>query len=161
MDHPANFVPVMSIALFAGAYLGGRYALGLPLLIMLISDLFIGFYERPLMLLVYASLALVGLMGLLIKKEKSLETILAGSLAAAIIFFLVTNFAVWQFSPWYERGLAGLWQCYLMGLPFFKNTIMGNLFYSGVFFGAYELVFRWNIIRHDIRKVFKVQGEIN
>ena len=100
-------------------------------------------YAWPLMLTVYGAYILIGLMGTLIKKHKSLETVVAGSLVASVIFFLATNLAVWQFSPWYAKSLSGLIQCYTLALPFFRNTLMGDLFYVSVLFGAYEAVRLW------------------
>lgn len=140
LPHAWNFAPIAAIALFAGVYLGRRYAVSLPIIAMLIGDLFIGFYEWPLMLAVYGSYVMIGLAGTLIKKHKSLETVIAGSLGASILFFLVTNLAVWQFSPWYAKSLAGLLQSYTLALPFFRNTLLGDLFYISVLFGAYETV---------------------
>ena len=140
LPHAWNFTPIMAIALFAGVYLGKRYALILPIAAMFIGDMFIGFYFWKLMLVIYICFAIIGLLGLAIKKYKSAETILAGSILAAVIFFLATNWAVWQFSSWYTKNLAGLMQCYILALPFFKNTLLGNIFYSGVLFGSYELV---------------------
>lgn len=143
LPHAWNFTPIAAIALFAGVYLGRNYAVVLPIITMLIGDLFIGFYGWQMMLVVYASYAVIGLSGLLIKKHKSFATIAAGGISASIIFFLTTNWAVWQFSPWYARDFGGLIQCYTMALPFFRNNLIGDLFYVSVFFGAYEAVIYW------------------
>jgi len=140
LPHPWNFTPIAAITLFSGVYLGKRYAILVPILAMFFSDIFLGFYEWKLMLAVYGSFALVGLIGLAIKKQKSLETILAGSLTASILFFLITNFAIWQFTSWYPKTLPGLIQCFILALPFFRNTLLGDLFFTGILFGAYELV---------------------
>ena len=140
LPHPWNFTPIAAIALFSGVYLGRKYAFLAPVLAMFLGDIFLGFYNWKLMLTVYGSFALIGLIGLVIKKYKSLETILAGSLLASILFFLITNFAVWQFSSWYPKTLSGLTQCYILALPFFRNTLLGDLFYTSVFFGAYESI---------------------
>lgn len=140
LPHPWNFTPIAAVALFSGAYLGKKYAFFVPFLAMFLSDVFLGFYEWRLMLAVYVSFALAGLIGLVIKKRKNPGTVLAGSLAASISFFLITNFAVWQFSFWYEKTLSGLFQCYVMALPFFRSGLLGDLFYTGILFGAYELI---------------------
>jgi hypothetical protein len=140
LPHPFNFAPIAAIALFTGAYLGKRYALTLPIVAMFIGDIFIGFYEWPLMITVYGSFVLIGLLGLGIKRHKSIETVIGASLGASILFFILTNWAVWQFSPWYAHTWSGLLQCYTLALPFFRNTLIGNLFYTGVLFGAYELI---------------------
>lgn len=143
LPHMWNFAPIAGIALFAGVYLGKRYAVIVPILAMVAGDLFIGFYAWQLMAVVYGCYVLVGLLGVLIKKHKSAETVLAASIMASVIFFLATNLAVWQFSPWYAKSWEGLTQCYVLALPFFRNTLLGNVFYTGVLFGAYELVIVW------------------
>ena len=56
-----------------------------------------------------------------------------------IIHFLITNYAVWQFMDWYPHTLGGLYETYLMGLPFLKNMLIGTIGYSAIFFGIYEL----------------------
>jgi len=140
LPHPWNFTPIAAIALFSGVYLGKKYAFFAPILAMFLSDIFLGFYSWKLMLTVYGSFALIGLIGLVMKKYKSLETILAGSLSGSVLFFLVTNLAIWQFTNWYPRTLSGLIQCYILALPFFRNALLGDLFYNGIFFGVYESV---------------------
>ncbi len=139
LPHLWNFAPVLAIALFSGIYLGRRYAVILPIIAMLIGDFFIGFYDWKLMGVVYASYILAGLIGSFVKKYKSVETVLASGISASVIFFLATNWAVWQFSPWYEKSLAGLIQCYTLALPFFRNAIFGDIFYVVILFGAYEV----------------------
>ena len=137
--HPPNFAPIAAIALFSGAYLSRKMALILPLVTMAISDLFIGYYEPKLMIFVYGSFLLCVTLGFWLKKHKKWYTILGSSLFGAIIFFLLTNFAVWAFTPWYQKSMLGLIHCFLMALPFFRNTLLGNLFYVSVFFSAYEM----------------------
>lgn len=150
LPHPPNFAPIAGIALFAGVYLSRKTALILPLAAMLISDMFIGSYQLSLMFFVYGSFLLTVVLGFWLKKHKSWYSIAGGAVMSAVLFFLLTNFAVWAFTPWYAKTLAGLVQCYLMGLPFFKNTLLGDLFYTTVFFGAYGLIEVW------LKKKFKV-----
>jgi len=140
VPHPANFTPVFAIALFAGFYLPKKWAIILPLSVMLLSELFIGFYAWQLMLVVYGSIALAGLIGVASKKNRNILTVVTSTLVASILFFLTTNFAVWYFSSWYTHDLSGLMLCYTLAVPFFKNSLMGNLFFVTVFFGSYEMV---------------------
>jgi hypothetical protein len=140
VPHPWNFAPVAATGLFAGTYLGGRYALAVPLLGLFISDLFIGFYGLPVLLAVYLSFGLSGLIGLAIRKHKSAETVIGGSLLASVSFYLISNFAVWKFTPYYAPDLTGLTQSYVLALPFFRNTLIGDLFFTLALFGAYEAV---------------------
>ena len=139
LPHPPNFAPIAALALFAGVYLSRKTALVIPLAAMLISDLFLGFYEPMVGLAVYGSFLLTVVLGFCVKKQKKWFTILGGSLAGSLVFFLTTNFAVWAFTPWYAKTMNGLSLCFTMALPFFKNTLLGDLFYVGLFFGIYEL----------------------
>ena len=141
IPHLWNAAPIAAIALFAGVYLGRNYAIILPVAAMLIGDLFIGFYEWPLALTVYGCFMLTGLIGYTVSRHKNIATVALGSLSGSVIFFLTTNWAVWQFSSWYTRDLAGLAQCYVYALPFFRNTMIGDLFYVGVLFGTCELFY--------------------
>jgi hypothetical protein len=143
LPHPANFAPIAAIGLFSGCYLMKRYAFVLPLAAMLISDIFIGFYSWKIMLSVYLSFALVGLIGVWLKSHKSVYMIAGGALLSSASFFLITNFAVWAFGTLYPHSLNGLLACYIAAIPFFKNTIMGDMFYVGVLFGSYEMVHFW------------------
>jgi len=141
IPHPPNFTPVGALALFAGLYLVGRtkWALLLPLGVVFLTDLAIGFYDTKLMLVVYGSFLFYGIFGLLIKDRKNLGTITLATLAGSLLFYLITNAAVWLFSPWYPAGIEGLMLSYTMALPFLKYTLLGDLFFVGVFVGAYEL----------------------
>ncbi len=140
LPHPYNFVPISAIALFSAVYLGRLPALILPVLTMFLSDLFIGFYQWTLMSAVYGTFLLIGLIGWWLKKNKKITAVLGCSLLASVLFFIITNWAVWQFTNWYPKNLPGLIESYLMALPFFKNTLLGDLFYISSFFGIYELL---------------------
>lgn len=142
VPHPANFAPIAAMALFGGVYLNRKQALILPILAMIVSDLFLGFGSLPIRLSVYGSFILTVLIGFLVKNRKSPKNIIFGSLSASVLFFLVTNFAVWAFSGMYPGTLFGLSESYFLAIPFFRNTILGDLFYTGVFFGGYELALR-------------------
>ena len=140
LPHLWNATPIVAIALFAGVYLGARYAIILPLAVMFFTDFFIGFYALEIMFAVYGSFALVGLIGYLTKKIKSVSTVLLASMLSSILFYLIANWAVWLFSPWYAKTLTGLLTSYTLAIPFFRNMFFGDLVYTAVLFGAYELV---------------------
>ena len=140
LPHPANFAPIAAIAIFGGLYLPKRWAIILPVMAMFVSDIFIGFYTWQIMAAVYGSFAIVGLIGLLVRKNKKAATVIGGTILGSILFFLITNFAVWAFGSMYTHSLAGLTQCYAMAIPFFKNTLLGDLFYTGVLVGSFELI---------------------
>ncbi len=142
LPHPPNFVPIAAIGLFAGAYLPRRWALILPLAAMIISDVFIGFHG--LIFWTWGSFMAIGLFStLILKKKVNITTVLASSLGASVFFYLATNFGVWMEGMLYPPTLAGLASSYMNGLPFFRNTLMGDLFYVVIFFGAYEFAVYW------------------
>lgn len=134
---PYNFTPVAAIALFGGAMFSNR-ALGFiaPLAIMFISDLIIGLH--PLMYAVYGSLLLIVLIGQLIKSNPTMLRALTGALAGSVLFFLITNAAVWFGSVHYAQDFSGLISSYIAGIPFFRGTLLGDLLFTAVFFGSYK-----------------------
>lgn len=138
VPHMPNFSPLASVVLFAGVYAKDKRYIIIPLIALFISDLFIGFYKLEVMLAVYLSLALIGLVGILLEKNKNILNITTGAMASAILFFLATNFAVWYFGDWYPNTLSGLMMSYSLAIPFFKSTLLSTLLYSGVLFGTYE-----------------------
>ncbi len=139
IPHAPNFTPVISIALFAGAYLKKRYAFLVPVAALLISDLVIGFYGIETMAFVYGTIILIVAMGLLLEKKVSAGKLLGLSMVGAVVFFVTTNFAVWIVpGSIYPKTLAGLAQCYVMAIPFFGNTLLSTLVYSAAMFGVYE-----------------------
>lgn len=140
LPHLPNFVPVTAAGLVAGAYLGRRWAFGVILVGMLVADIFLGFYHFTLMLSVYLSFATIAWLAGYLKKYKTIKIVLIYSLGSSLIFYLVTNFAVWVATMWYPKNLTGLLLAYEMGLPFLRYTLLGDLFYTVVLFASFELV---------------------
>lgn len=141
LPHPPNFTPIFAMALFGGAYLSKKkMAFILPLAAMLISDLFIGFHS--LMLVVYGSIALITALGFLLKNRVRPSTVIGASLLGSLIFYLISNFAVWAMFDTYPLTIAGLGTSYVVGLPYLKNSILSGLFYSALMFGSFELAKR-------------------
>lgn len=137
LPHEANFAPVAAIALFGGAVLGARYALGIPLAIMILSDWLIGFYAG--MGYVWAAYILIALYGILLRRSRFSKRIILGGLGATLLFYLVSNFGVWAIGYQYPPTLAGLVQSYYMALPFVRASLLSDVMYSFVLFGSLEL----------------------
>lgn len=136
MPHPANFAPVTAIALVGGAILRGKMAWALPLLVMVVSDAIIGFHD--VILFTWGSFLIVGLLSSrYLSKNFKFENVLIASMAAAVFFYLFSNLGVWLVSGYYQHSLAGLMQCYYNALPFFRNTFLGDVVFSSLFYGAY------------------------
>ena len=141
LPHLANFAPIGGLAIFAGLYATKKSWLLAPLAAMVLSDIFIGFDSWQMRLVVYGSFLVYVLIARVIKENKSILSVVGGTLAGGLVFYLTTNFAVWAFSGMYPHTLSGLIYCYEMALPFFRNSLMGDLFYVGAFVGAYELAY--------------------
>ena len=133
-----NFEIVSSLALLSGFYLGGVFSFITPLLIIFLSDLFIG--NNAILLFTWTAFGLIGLMGLFIKKGGVKKTIMKAPLfgvVASCFFFLFTNFGWWVLSGMYPYSLQGLFACYVNGIPFFKTNLLGNLILTPLVFGAF------------------------
>jgi hypothetical protein len=138
VPHPANMTAVGGVALFSGAKFGSWKALVVVFFTMLISDAIVGFHA--VMWATYGSLALAILVGKWIGSSARVSKLVGGILISSLIFFVITNFAVWAKTPLYPKTLNGLIDCYTMAIPFFRNSIVGDMVYAPLFFGVYELV---------------------
>jgi hypothetical protein len=144
LPHPPNFTPMAAIALFAGFIFMKRYmAVVAVVAAMLLTDYFAFGYLSPdwfaskSMIVVYLALLFPIVFRGFLQKKLGVLRIAGAALASSTVFFVATNFAVWAFSPMYEKTFAGLVLCYTMAIPFFQNTIAGDMMWSGVIFGSY------------------------
>ncbi len=147
IPHAANFAPITAMALFGGTYLNKKFAVVIPLAAMVLSDVFIGFDSFESRLIVYGSFFLIGLVGMWVRNHKTLANIAGGTLASSVLFYLITNFAYFYPVGMYSHDLAGVIASYINALPFFRNTLLGDFFYVGVMFGAYEFVEKYYLTK--------------
>jgi hypothetical protein len=138
--HPPNATPLTAIALFGGAYLSRRWSLLLPLLIVVISDAFIGWHAT--MPFSWAAFTLTVLLAWRIHERPSAARVAGSAIAGSALFFLVTNFGVWVAGGLYPPTGAGLRQCFIAAIPFFRNSLIGDLIYAAAIFGGYALASR-------------------
>ena len=127
IPHPWNFTPVLAMGIFSGFYFK-NFILSSFIVIfsMFVGDLFLGFHST--MFFTYTSLIIAVVLGLLINKFKFTEILFYG-VASSVCFFLVTNFGAWLTLEMYEKNLTGLFQSYVLAIPFFHNTLISTLFY--------------------------------
>jgi len=141
VPHPPNFSPIDAMALFSGAYLGRRgIAFVAPLAALVLSDLVLGFYHG--VATVYATVALIVVIGWWLSSKRTPLRIGAAAIMSSVTFFVITNFGMWLFSGFYPVTYAGLVACYTAAIPFFQNTVAGDLFYSMLLFGGFALAQR-------------------
>lgn len=140
IPHPFNFTAVGAMALFSGAnFKDKRFAFLMPIAVMLITDLFLGFHFS--ILPVYACFAFTVWMGTQISSKQNVLNVSGSSIISSVVFFLVTNLPFWYLDQHlYPMNLQGTIMSYTMALPFFSNQIIGDLFFNGVMFSVYHLV---------------------
>lgn len=146
VPHVPNVTPVSSSCLFAGSRISGIWAYLLPLAVMAATDPFVGGYtwESPV---IYASFLISVWIGRRMLGRVTPVRVGAAAFLCSLQFFLLTNFAIWagvvvRHDPFYAADLSGLIACYTAALPFWGRTLAGDLFYSAVIFGLYELLSR-------------------
>lgn len=136
IPHMPNVAPIAALALLSGVTLRRPWSLIVPLVAMLASDIFIGFDTLPITLSVYASFALTVVIGQWLARQKNPMHLLSASFVSSSLFFIITNAAVWQFSKMYPPTITGLGLSYYYGLPFFRNTLLGDLLWTVTLFLA-------------------------
>lgn len=146
LGHLPNFSAIDATALFCGAYIARRStAIAIILLTVWISDLFInkwlignwtlfysGFYWQ------YASYALITLLGTTLINNVKPIRVLTTCLSATLLFFIISNAGVWYQGSLYPQTLSGLLSCYVAAIPFLKNSLFSDLFFTMVLFGSIE-----------------------
>ncbi|MBK7629374.1 MAG: hypothetical protein IPJ23_01370 [Ignavibacteriales bacterium] len=151
LPHPPNFAPIAAMALFGGAYFSKKsFAFAIPLIAIFLTDLIIGIYSYAW--IVYISFALIVVLGIFMLKIVSVKKLIFASVTASISFFVITNFGVWALGTLYPKTPAGLMASYTAAIPFFQNSLIGDLFFVGVMFGVYEL------IKHKVPALAKVKA---
>ncbi len=144
--HPWNVTPMGSMFLFGGATFRKKIvSLIVPLAALMASDftvihfLYHGHYGwfSPF---TWTGFLLVGMIGWTLRDRITASRVAVASVAGSVVFFLVSNFGTWAGAEgvMYSKTLAGLAECYIAGLPFFRNALLGDLTYAAVMFGSYQ-----------------------
>ncbi len=137
--HTPQFTAIIAVAMFGGMYLSKRQALIVPVALMIVSDLILGLHDT--ILFTWGSMLMVTAIGMWLRERKSFGTVLAGSIFASLLFFVVTNLGAF-FSPLYPHTWAGLRECYILAIPFFRSTLVSTVAYSLVLYVSYEWALR-------------------
>lgn len=132
-DLGPNVELVSAAAILAAIYGGKRWSILLPLSVMAVSDLVLG--NTSIALFTWSAYALAGLFALVFvsglkTRWNKIGFSFGAGVGMSLWFFAWTNFGVWLLDSWgmYPRTWQGLWQCYLNGLPFLRNQLLGNMF---------------------------------
>lgn len=137
VEHMPNFAPITALAVISGYYLRGRWSWLVPMLAMLLSDAIIGFYSLPVMVSVYGCYLAAWALA---RNASALTSLAWRTLTSSILFFVVTNAAVWAYSGMYSKTFAGLLQSYIMAIPFFRASFASDMIYTAVFVAIVQAV---------------------
>ena len=141
LPHPWNFTPVAAMALFGGARFQTRLAaFTVPLAAMALSDLVLGLHVT--LPAVYLSFALTVMIGRRLRDGAGWMKVGGGAILSSVLFFVVTNFAHWALTGIYPKTAAGLSACFIVAVPYFRNMLAGDLFYTALLFGGFHLAQR-------------------
>ena len=124
IPHPPNFTSLIALSFYVPIFLGLRFIPAL-LISFAITDLIIGYHSGTHW--TWGSVLIIGLISQYF--NKNLITRFSGSLFAALIFFVVTNFGVWS-SGMYGYTLQGIFNCYMLAIPFFAFSLISTLMFS-------------------------------
>lgn len=137
IPHLPNFSPLVAVALFSGVYLKKRFSFLVPLAIFVVSDAVIGMHDA--VAITWLSILIIYFLGYYVRNHKTVTHILSFTFLSSCIFFLLTNFGVWLFG-WYPHTPAGLADCFIRAIPFFRTSLVADFVYVGLLFGVYELL---------------------
>ena len=151
VPHPWNATPVMAIALFGGTHLSRRWAILLPLSIVVLSDIILGWHNT--IPFTWSAFVLTGMIAWWVRRRPTGGRILTAALGGSVLFFALTNFGVWLVGDLYPRTAAGLRECYVAAVPFFRSALLGDLVFTAVLFGGYALWLRCTSSFSDSRPV--------
>ncbi len=148
IPHPPNFTPIISIVILSGI-LFKTFTISsfIFLFSMFISDLILGLHSG--IISVYFSLLIIGFLSFYIINEINYKNLFVYSFIGSLIFYLITNFAVWVSSNMYEKTFNGLIQCYILAVPFFSNTVISTIFFSYLTFMCVNKLNRYFYRKED------------
>lgn len=130
VPHPPNVAPITAVALFAGTFFDKKHwAVLMPLLAMVATDIFLGFSMiTPVVYLSFLAITAIGM----VFKKMNIGTVLLSSL----VFFVLSNLGVWVL--FYPLTAEGLTTCFTLAIPFFINSILGDIFFSALLLFGYR-----------------------
>lgn len=130
VPHPPNVAPITAVALFAGTFFDKKHwAVLMPLLAMVFTDIFLGF--SMITPVVYFSFLAITAVGVVFKKM-NVGTVLLSSL----VFFVLSNLGVWML--YYPITVEGFVTCFTLAIPFFINSLLGDVFFSALLLFGYR-----------------------
>ncbi len=139
IPHPPNFTPLGAMAILSGAMIKDlRLGIFIPIAAMIISDALIGFHSS--ILYVYAAVIAMVILSRYWLTKYTVTRLAGTAVLASVVFYVGTNFGAWLSHDMYPHTASGLGQAYIAGIPFFRNTLLSNLFFTAIGFSALMFV---------------------
>ncbi len=143
LPHAPGFLPVAASGFFAARMLRlPVLAVVVPVLGMILSDVALPGEDWRIQAVGFAAIAIPAVAGIATRRWSGLLTSLATIIVSSLLFWALSNGAVWTFSGMYPPTLAGLTECYVLALPFLDKTLLGDVFWNAVLFGGAWLFYR-------------------
>lgn len=137
IPHIPNITPLGALGIVSGRWINLYKGTAIVLATLFLSDILIGFYHPLVMVSVYGSFTIYGFLGKV--AENNTVNLVYAAVGGAVSFFLITNFAVWIASDWYPKTGEGLLAAYALGLPFFRNMLIGDICFTALLSYIYEV----------------------
>lgn len=140
VPHPPNMTAVVGVTLL-GAYVIRSLPVAalVPLAAMAIGDLLLGWHASALF--TYVGMLLGTLIGHVLLTEANVIRIGAAAFLTSLGFFVVSNLGVWL-EGFYGYTLEGLVACFVAAIPFWGNSLVGDLGSTAILFGVFFLARR-------------------
>ena len=154
-----NFSPLMALAFCGAVYFRNRWMWLIPFIALSMSDVYLDHYHATHFgytwdlggVLVRTVCFVAALMlGWMVSQRKNWPNLLAGCLGGSLLFYFATNTSSFLGDAFYAKTPAGWWQAMTVGHPefpptlfFFRNTLVGDLFFTG----AFVFVMEWTALR--------------
>jgi hypothetical protein len=141
VTHEWNLTAIGAISILAGLLISHKYLkFAVPVVSMLLSDIFIGFHNT--MAFVYLGFVLMTLLSTQFKDSKSFQKLFLAPFASSLVFFFISNFGVWFMGTGtansYPPNISGLMQCFMMGVPFYRTQFLADMMLTPVLFLAFS-----------------------
>ena len=153
IPHPPNFTPIIAFAIISPVLFNNKiFGSVIVVLSMIISDIVIGFHQYQIV--VYVSLLFISL---LVPMNNNYKTLALSAFIASVWFFLVTNLAVWVAWDYYPKTFDGLIICYTAAIPFFQNTLLSTIFFTGLLIFLVKYI---DIVKEKIFNMFVLESKL-
>jgi hypothetical protein len=144
LPHAWHFTPLGAALLFFGSR-QPKKQIWIAVAVAAIADVLLTLYVYHLPLgwelVASTSYYVIALaIGTFLRENADLVKVTGASLAGSIVFFLISNFATWVAYDMYPHTISGLATCYLMAIPFFRNTLIGDVAFALAMFGTPMLI---------------------